>query len=79
MPVQRREGHLVEVDEADVRGTGAGECGGAVRADATAPDDNDVCGAQAGEPGVAEKYAVACELFEDELCVSRVSRWESTT
>ena len=47
MPVQRGEGDLVEVDDADVRDTGACESCCAVRADAAEANDYDKGGAEA--------------------------------
>lgn len=39
-----------------------------MRPNASAADDDDFCRAELGETGVAEEDAIACELFEDELC-----------
>lgn len=38
-----------------------------MRPNSSAADDDNFCGPELGEPGVTKKYAVACELFEDEL------------
>ena len=69
MPVQRAEGDLVEVDEAQPVDAGPGERRGAVRADAAAADDDDEGGAQPAEPFGGEEDAVARELLEDQLVV----------
>ena len=68
MPIQATQRHLVKVDQPDVCGTGTCKSSGAMRPNSSAADDDDFCISELGEPGVAEKYAVACELFEDELC-----------
>lgn len=69
MTVERGEGDLVKVDEADFAHAGAGEGGAGVGADAAAADDDHEGIAEFGEALVGEEDAVAGELLEDELVV----------
>jgi hypothetical protein len=63
--VQRAEGDLVEVDEADFATAGTRQGGCCVGADAAAADDDDEGVAQFGEAFVGQEDAVAGELLED--------------
>ena len=67
MPIKGGEGHLIKVDESNLCSSGTCKSSGAMRPNPSAADDDDFCGPELGEPVVTEKYAVACELFEDEL------------
>ncbi len=69
MPVQRAEGHLIEVDESKPAAPRSCQCCSGVRADATASDDYDEGFAKLGESVVGQEDAVARELFEDEVFV----------
>ena len=44
-----------------------------MRPNAAAADNDDFCGAEFGQAGVAEEDAVTGELFEDEFCGAEVS------